>query len=257
MSIEVERFQKSYDNLVAVDDLTFRVEPGEILGLVGPNGAGKTTTLRSIAGILRPSRGRILIDGHDVVLDAIEAKRALAYVPDEPGLFEGLSVWEHLRFIASAYRVDNWQSKGERLLAEFELVEKRDALVSELSRGMRQKTAIACGFLHDPRAILLDEPLTGLDPRGIRTMQSAIRERALAGAAVVVSSHLLSLVEDLCTSLLVLQRGRMRLREQIAVLRSQMRAAGRAETLEDLFFELTEGSPDDPAATTANNPIVA
>src|SRR5262249_18479191 len=150
-----------------------------------------------------------LIAGCDVVRQPVAAKAALAYVPDDPSLFESLTVWEHLRFIASAYRVSDWKPRGERLLEQFELTEKRNALASELSRGMRQKVAICCGYLHDPSAILLDEPLTGLDPRGIRTMQDSIRTRAEAGAAVMISSHLLSLVEDLCTSVLVLHRGRM------------------------------------------------
>ncbi len=240
MSIVVEQFHKNYDRTVAVQGVSFSVASGEILGLVGPNGAGKTTTMRALAGILRPSRGRLLVDGHDVVAAPVAAKAALAYVPDDPNLFESLTVWEHLRFIASAYRVKNWQPAAETLLDQFELTVKRDALVSELSRGMRQKVAICCGYLHNPRAILLDEPLTGLDPRGIRTMQSSIRRRAEQGAAVMVSSHLLSLVEDLCTTILILHHGRMLLHGNLAGLRRQIDESGRTETLEELFFRLTE-----------------
>jgi ABC-2 type transport system ATP-binding protein len=251
LSIVVEDYHKTYDQTVAVAGITFRVEPGEILGLVGPNGAGKTSTIRALAGILAPTRGRLLIDGHDLAVEPVAAKRALAYVPDDPNLFESLTVWEHLQFIASAYRVANWVSQGELLLAQFELLEKRDALASELSRGMRQKVAICCGYLHDPRAILLDEPLTGLDPRGIRTMKESIRQRAEAGASVMVSSHLLSLVEDLCTSILVLHRGRMLVHGTLSELRRQIDESGRHETLEDLFFRLTEASETDTVITTA------
>ena len=240
MSIVVEHFHKSYDRTIAVQGVSFSVAAGEILGLVGPNGAGKTTTMRALAGILTPSKGRLLIDGHDVARDPIAAKSALAYVPDDPNLFESLTVWEHLRFIASAYRVKNWTPEAESLLEQFELTGKREALVSELSRGMRQKVAICCGYLHNPKAILLDEPLTGLDPRGIRTMQSSIRRRAEAGAAVVVSSHLLSLVEDLCSTVLILHRGRMLLHGSIAGLRTQIDEGGRHESLEALFVRLTE-----------------
>jgi ABC-2 type transport system ATP-binding protein len=240
LSIVVEDYHKVYDQTVAVQGITFSVQPGDILGLVGPNGAGKTTTIRALAGILAPTRGRLLIDGHDVVRDPVAAKRALAYVPDDPNLFESLTVWEHLRFIASAYRVADWKPKAELLLEQFELTEKRNALASELSRGMRQKVAISCGYLHDPRAILLDEPLTGLDPRGIRTMQDSIRTRAEAGAAVMVSSHLLSLVEDLCTSVLVLHRGKMLVHGSLADLRHRIDEDGRHETLEEMFFRLTE-----------------
>jgi ABC-2 type transport system ATP-binding protein len=201
--------------------------------------------MRALAGILTPSKGRLLVNGHDVARDPVAAKAALAYVPDDPNLFESLTVWEHLRFVASAYRVNDWVPAAETLLDQFELTGKRDALVSELSRGMRQKVAISCGYLHDPKAILLDEPLTGLDPRGIRTMQASIRRRAQAGAAVMVSSHLLSLVEDLCTTVLILHRGRALLHGSLATLRREIDEGGRAETLEDLFFRLTES--DEPA----------
>ena len=248
MSIVVEDYHKTYGPTVAVAGIDFRVEPGEILGLVGPNGAGKTTTMRALAGILRPTRGRLEIDGHDLARDPIAAKAALAYVPDDPKLFDALTVWEHFRFIAAAYRLDrDWPSRAEVLLGQFELIEKRDAPASDLSRGMRQKVAIGCGFLHEPRAILLDEPLTGLDPRGIRTMKEAIRSRAAAGAAVMVSSHLLSLVEDLCTSVLILHRGRVLLRGTLADLRQKAAEEGRDETLEDLFLRLTE-APDEVEA---------
>ena len=191
MSIVVEDFHKNYDKTIAVAGISLQVERGEILGLVGPNGAGKTTTLRALAGILRPTRGRLIIAGHDLANEPVGAKAALAYVPDDPHLFEHLTVWEHLRFVASAYRVNDWQPRAETLLVQFELTEKRDAMAGELSRGMRQKLAICCGYLHEPQAVLLDEPLTGLDPLGIRTMKASIGTRAAAGTAFIVSSHLL------------------------------------------------------------------
>ena len=251
MSIVVEDYHKTYDRTVAVRGISFSVAPGEILGLVGPNGAGKTSTLRAIAGILRPTGGHISVAGHDVVSDPVAAKSALAYVPDDPNLFESLTVWEHLRFIASAYRVSDWEPKAEHLLDKFELTPKRKALASELSRGMRQKVAICCGYLHDPKAILLDEPLTGLDPRGIRTMQDSVTERAASGAALIVSSHLLSLVEDVCTSVLILHHGKTLVHGTLAELRRQIDESGRHETLEELFFRLTESCETSPA-----NPVV-
>jgi ABC-2 type transport system ATP-binding protein len=248
VSIVVEDFHKTYEGTVAVAGLSFRIAPGEILGLAGPNGAGKTTTMRTLAGILSPTRGRLMIDGHDVVLEPVAAKSALAYVPDDPHLFESLTVWEHLRFIASAYRVRDWAARAEVLLDQFELAGKRDALASELSRGMRQKVAICCGYLHEPRAILLDEPLTGLDPRGIRTMQESIRLRAGRGTAIMVSSHLLSLVQDLCTTILILHKGRMLVHGSLADLRRRVDEEGGNDSLEELFFRLTEGTdPHEPA----------
>src|SRR5262249_20348536 len=157
---------------------------------------GKTTTLRALAGIIRPTRGRLSIAGHDIVEDPIAAKRALAYIPDDPKLFDALTVWEHLEFIAAAYRVAELATRGESLLQQCDLVERRATMAQELSRGRRQKVAICCAYLHDPQAILFDEPLTGLDPYAIRTLKASIAQRAAAGAAVIVSSHLLSLVED-------------------------------------------------------------
>jgi ABC-2 type transport system ATP-binding protein len=248
MSIVVEDYHKTYGETVAVAGLSFTVPPGDILGLVGPNGAGKTTTLRALAGILVPTRGRLAIAGHDLGREPIAAKAALAYVPDDPKLFDSLTVWEHLRFVAGVYRLTDWEPRAEALLGQFELTEKRDALASELSRGMRQKVAICCGYLHLPKAILLDEPLTGLDPRGIRTMKESIQEYAAAGAAVIVSSHLLSLVEDLCTTVLVMHRGRQLLHDKLADLRRQLTEGGRQETLEELFFRLTEGTGQPIAA---------
>jgi ABC-2 type transport system ATP-binding protein len=241
VSIVVEDYHKNYGETVAVAGLSFTVEPGEILGLVGPNGAGKTTTLRALAGILTPTRGRLLIAGHDLAREPVAAKAALAYVPDDPRLFDQLTVWEHFQFMAGVYRLNDWKVRAEELLVQFELTEKRDALTNELSRGMRQKVAICCGYLHRPCAILLDEPLTGLDPRGIRTMKDSLRQHAQGGAALIVSSHLLSLVEDLCTGVLVMHRGRQLLRRRMADLQRQLDESGRRETLEDLFFRLTEG----------------
>jgi len=252
LSIIVEDFHKTYGETVAVAGITFTVEPGVVLGLIGPNGAGKTTTLRALAGILTPTRGRLAIAGHDLAEEPVAAKAALAYVPDDPKLFDALTVWEHLRFVAEVYRVTDWQARSRQLLEQFELTEKRDALTAELSRGMRQKVAICCGYLHQPRAILLDEPLTGLDPRGIRTMKDSIHQRAADGAAVMVSSHLLSLVEDLCTSILILRRGQQLLHARLADLRRELTESGRQETLEELFFRLTEG--DEREAQPAGPP---
>lgn len=238
--IHVEGYEKAYRNTLAVQGLSFEIAPGSVLGLVGPNGAGKTTTMRAIAGIISPTEGRLLVAGHDVVQDPIAAKSQLAFIPDEPQLFEVLTVWEHLEFTASVYRMPDFASEAERLLEQFELTEKRDTIAQELSRGMRQKVAICCAYLHNPRAILFDEPLTGLDPRGIRTLKISIRERAAAGAAIMVSSHLLDLIEDLCSHLLILNRGRSLFQGTIAEAKSKLEGAGSEASLEELFFQFTE-----------------
>jgi len=239
--IEVFDYHKTYRDLTAVAGLTFTVAGGSILGLVGPNGAGKTTTLRALAGIIPPTRGRIVIAGHDIVRDPVAAKRQLAYIPDDPKLFETLTVWEHLRFVAAAYGVSDLAARGAEFLELFELTEKRDTVCQELSRGMRQKVAIACAYLHDPRVILFDEPLTGLDPHAIRALKSSIVARAAAGAAVVVSSHLLVLVENLCTDLLILQRGRAVFFGPVGEARARFGALDEAVSLEDVFFRAIEG----------------
>ncbi|HET7456403.1 MAG TPA: ABC transporter ATP-binding protein [Gemmatimonadaceae bacterium] len=236
--IDVSDLTKLYGNFTAVDGLSFSVAPGEVLGLVGPNGAGKTTTLRSVAGIIVPTRGRIRVAGFDLAERPIDAKRALAFIPDEPQLFEHLTVEEHLMFVGRLYGVVDAAERAGPLLDEVELLEKRRALPGELSRGMRQKLAIACGLLHRPAALLLDEPLTGLDPVGIRRMKATIAGRAAAGAAVILSSHLLHLVEELCTRLLVIQRGRAVAYGAIDdIVAARPHLAGRA--LEDVFLDLT------------------
>jgi ABC-2 type transport system ATP-binding protein len=246
VAIVVEDYHKVYGTTVAVAGLSFAVERGEILGLVGPNGAGKTTTLRALAGILTPTRGRLLIAGHDIVLDPVQAKSHLAYIPDDPALFDRLTVWEHFRFSAAIYRLSNWTPRAEALMQRLELTEHREKLASELSRGMRQKVAIGCGYLHGPLALMLDEPLTGLDPRGIRTLKDLIREAAAGGSAVMVSSHLLSLFEDLCTSILILHRGRLVRHARLADLRQEALASGEDQALENMFFRLTESGPTEP-----------
>jgi ABC-2 type transport system ATP-binding protein len=235
--IEVEALTKLYGDLAAVRQLGFSVAAGEVLGLVGPNGAGKTTTLRSLAGIITPSHGTIRIAGHDLRRDPIPAKRSLAFISDEPHLFDYLTVGEHLRFVARLYGVTDAETRGTALLDELELADRRDSFPPELSRGMKQKLAIACGLLHAPRALILDEPLTGLDPLGIRRMKATITRRAAEGAAVILSSHLLHLVQEVCTRVLVLRRGVAVAEGSIAdIVAGRPELAGRS--LEDIFIAL-------------------
>lgn len=236
--IQVEGLQKLYGDFPAVQGLSFEVASGEVLGLVGPNGAGKTTTIRSIAGIIIPTKGRIRIAGHDLSTDPVAAKSALAFIPDEPHLFEYLTIEEHLRFVARLYRLGDVEARIPGLLDELDLSDKRGALPGELSRGMKQKLAIACGLLHEPKALLLDEPLTGLDPVGIRRMKATIMQRAAGGAAVILSSHLLHLVEEICTRVLVMQRGRVVAFGTIAEIVAGRPDLQAQKSLEDVFLAL-------------------
>jgi ABC-2 type transport system ATP-binding protein len=237
--IEVADFHKAFADHVAVKGISFHVEPGEILGIIGPNGAGKTTTMRAIAGIIPASRGQLSVAGYDVTADALAAKSRTAFVPDEPPLFQDLTVEEHLSFYASVYRVSDAHTKATELLDEFELTAKLRTPASNLSRGMRQKLAICCAYLHDPQAILFDEPLTGLDPRGIRVLKQSLTERAAQGAAVMISSHLLAMVEDLCTHVLILSGGTQRFLGLIDELRASFEHADTTARLEDMFFAAT------------------
>ena len=236
--LHVEGLTKFYGDFPAVRDLSFHVGAGEVLGLVGPNGAGKTTTLRSIVGIIRPSGGRVVVAGHDLEGDPLGAKSALAFMPDEPHLFEHLTVEEHLRFVGRIYGVADVSRRIDELLEEFDLGPKRDVMPEGLSRGMKQKLVIACGLIHDPAVLLFDEPLTGLDPGSIRRMKGTIRARAEQGSAVILSSHLLTLVEELCTRILVIRSGRavaMGTVEEIVSNRPELAGQG----LEDVFMALT------------------
>jgi ABC-2 type transport system ATP-binding protein len=243
--LEVEGLEKAYGEVKAVQGLSFQVAPGEVLGLVGPNGAGKTSTLRCLAGILPPSAGRVAVAGHDLASAPVEAKRALAFLPDEPRLFEYLTVWEHLNFVARLYGVADWEARARTLLEEMELAGKEKALPGELSRGMKQKLSIACGFLHSPGLILLDEPLTGLDPLGIRRMKASLRQRAEAGAALVLSSHLLPLVEELCHRILVIAGGRAVALGTLADIRARLSdSEGAGASLEELFIRITSAVPE-------------
>jgi len=236
--IEVEGLAKRYGDFTAVHALSFAVKPGEVMGLVGPNGAGKTSTLRCVAGIIPPTLGSVRLGGIDLAKDPVGAKRTMAFIPDEPRLFEYLTVAQHLAFVARLYGVADYKARGAAILADLDMAGKDDLLPGELSRGMKQKLAIACGLLHAPTAVIFDEPLTGLDPRGMRRMKDVMRGLAANGAAIILSSHLLGLVEEVCTHLLILKDGRAMADGSVADVRARF-AAGADSSLEDVFFRAT------------------
>ena len=240
--IEADALTKLYDKFAAVNDLSLTVRPGEVLGLVGCNGAGKTTTLRCLAGIIPPTRGAVRLCGHDLATQPIAAKHELAFFSDEPRLFDYLTVEQHLAFVARIYQVADYRERSRPLLEELEIADKRTQLPSELSRGMKQKLAIACGLLHSPRVILFDEPLTGLDPIGIRRMKETILRRAREGAAIIISSHLLPLLEEVCSHILLLGGGRKLAGgtlDEIVRQFSDPLAPGAPPDLEEIFFRVT------------------
>jgi len=231
--IQVHELQKLYDTTLAVAGVTFSLQPGDICGLVGPNGAGKTTTMRCLAGLIAPTSGQMSVDGLCVMRDSLKVRKRLAYVPDDPALFDDLTVGQHLDLIAGLYDVRGRREKSEELLALFNLNAKVNELAGSLSRGMRQKLAICCNYLFDPKVLLLDEPLTGLDPPGIRGLLDSIRARAARGACVILSSHLLAMIDHVCTHVLVMQHGRVEFFGTSDALRHRH---PEASTLEDAYF---------------------
>jgi len=244
--IQVSSFCKLYGDFAAVTDLSFSVRAGEVIGLVGPNGAGKTTTLRCLAGIIPATRGSIRICGRDMASEPVECKRRLAFFSDEPRLFDYLTVDQHLAFTARIYQVPDYRAIAGPLLEELEIADKANKLPSELSRGMKQKLVIACGLLHSPDVIFFDEPLTGLDPLGIRRMKDSIVKRARAGAAILISSHLLHLLEEVCSHVLILKQGRKVIDGTLEEVRQKFSEESGGANLEEVFFRATGESKGTP-----------
>ena len=258
VGLVVENLSKRYRKFAALTDLSFTVSSGEIVGLLGPNGAGKTTSLRCISGIVRPTGGRILVGGYDLAVDEQEAKRLLAFVPEQPNPYEMLTVWEHLKFIALAYHTtDGFDARAAELLARFDLTDKRDDLVGTLSKGMRQKLTIACAFLHRARVLLFDEPLIGLDPKGARELRERIADARDGGAAVLISTHMLDTAQKLCDRILILRHGIKIAEGTLGDLQERAHATGET-SLEDVFLTLTAeeagATTAAPAAATAERP---
>jgi ABC-2 type transport system ATP-binding protein len=249
--LEVLNLRKCYGPREAVRGLSFEVRAGEILGLVGPNGAGKTTTLRCLAGILPPTAGVVRVAGRDLRQDPVGAKGRLAYVPDDPKFFESLTVEDHLVFFGRLHGVEDAPARIPRLLEEFEIADKRDELPAALSRGMKQKLGFACAYLHDPSVLLLDEPLTGLDPIAIRKAKDAIVARAASGSAIVVSSHLLHLVEEIAHRVLVIIAGGKAAHGTLDELRAAHPDLAAGARLEDLFMKMALGAPPPAEAPPA------
>ena len=240
--LEIAGLFKRFGRFEAVRDLTFSVSGGEIVGLLGPNGAGKTTTIRCIASLLRPTAGRVRIGGFDLETSPEDAKRALAYVPEVPNPYEMLTVWEHLRFIAAAYGAEGEMVRAEAVLKRLDLWEKRGELGANLSKGMKQKLACACAFVHRARVFCFDEPLIGLDPKGARELKEMLRESRDAGAAVLVSTHMLDTAERLCDRVIIMDRGAVVEQGTMDELHARVTMGA---TLEEMFLHLTERAPQE------------
>jgi ABC-2 type transport system ATP-binding protein len=211
-AIDIRSLRVDYGNFVAVDDLTLSVPPGEVFGLVGPNGAGKTSTFRVLTTLMEPTYGEVLLAGIDVLEDVENARRIIGYMPDLAPVPSDLKVAEFLEFHAAAYGIGNKAARRDRVaecLEEVDLTDQRDKWCKELSRGQTQRVVLAKTLLHRPRVLILDEPASGLDPLARRDLRNALRRLAANGATVFVSSHILSELAEMCTSLCVMNRGKL------------------------------------------------
>ena len=239
--IRLESLTKLYGSFVAVDDITLHVPRGVLYGFLGPNGAGKTTTLRMIAGILRPSQGRVLLGGDDVHQRPLAAKLRLGFIPDRPFVYDKLTGAEFLRFVAGLYgqEGDVVERRIAELLEVFELTSWQDELVESYSHGMRQKLIISSALIHRPECIVVDEPMVGLDPKAARLLKNIFRQFVGKGGTVLMSTHTLEVAEAMCDQVAIIQHGRIVARGTVADLRQQHQAGD--ASLEELFLKLTGG----------------
>jgi ABC-2 type transport system ATP-binding protein len=229
--LNITNLTKRYENALGAENLSFSVQTGEIAVLLGPNGAGKSTTIKCIAGLLK-FQGQIRIDGLDN--KTVEAKRLFGYVPETPALYDLLNVWEHMEFIARAYGLKDWQGKADEILRRFDLDDKKDKLGKELSKGMQQKVSICCALLINPKMVLFDEPMIGLDPKAIKELKAVFSELKAAGAAVLISTHIIDSIEEIWDRVLIMNKSRI----VLSHTRAELEAAG--EQLESVFFRVTE-----------------
>jgi ABC-2 type transport system ATP-binding protein len=233
---------KRYGSFTAVDGVSLDVQPGQIHGFLGPNGAGKTTTIRMIAGLLKPTAGRIVVNGHDLESEPEQAKAALGFVPDRPFIYEKLTAGEFLRFHGGLYGLggDAMETRITEMLDLFELARWRDELVESFSHGMKQRLVMSAAFMHRPRAVLVDEPMVGLDPRGARLIKEVFRRMADRGVAILMSTHTLEVAQEVCDRVSIILKGRIIASGSVDDVR---RLAGDADgQLTAVFLKLTGGS---------------
>ncbi len=240
--IHVQQLVKTYGSFKAVEGVSLDVSAGEIHGFLGPNGAGKTTTIRMIAGLLEPTSGSVTIDGHDLAREPQAAKAALGFIPDRPFLYEKLTAGEFLDFHGGLYGVDAGETRTRalELLETFELRSWKDELVESFSHGMKQRLVMCAAFLHRPKALLVDEPMVGLDPRGALLIKDVFRARSAAGMAILMSTHTLEVAEEMCDRISIIQAGQIIACGTVAELRTQ--GGDLHEKLTPLFLKLTGGS---------------
>ena len=237
--IQLINLSKHYGKLAAVDNLNMQVAAGEIFGFLGPNGAGKTTTIRCMMGILKPSCGKILLGDHDVIEQAQQAKAICGFIPDRPFIYEKLSGQEFLTFVGKLHRVEDQrlERRNAELLERLELTPWRDELVESYSHGMKQRLVVCAALIHEPRILIVDEPMVGMDPKGARTLKDLFRSLAASGTTVFLSTHSISVAEEICHRIGIIQKGRLIACGSMAEIHSQ--ASNNNGNLESVFLELT------------------
>jgi ABC-2 type transport system ATP-binding protein len=245
MALKIDILTKLYGDKIAVDNLSLTVEPGMLYAFLGPNGAGKTTTIKVATGLLRPTSGRVTVFGHDIHADSVAARRLISYIPDEPYLYEKLSGREFLQFVGQMYGMEprdcDWRI--EELSERFGTTEYIDGLAESYSHGMKQRVVITAAILHDPKVLIVDEPMVGLDPRSARLVKDVLREMAESGVCVFMSTHTLPIAEDVASRIGIINRGVLVAEGTVDELRPQ----GHTSTkLEDIFLTLTEETATAP-----------
>jgi ABC-2 type transport system ATP-binding protein len=240
--IAVRDLVKTYGTFTAVDGVSLSVEPGQIHGFLGPNGAGKTTTIRMIAGLLKPTSGTIVVNAHDLAREPEAAKASLGFIPDRPFIYEKLTAGEFLRFHGGLYGLEEHDTAARtaEMLDLFELARWEHELVESFSHGMKQRLVMCAAFLHRPRAVLVDEPMVGLDPRGARLIKDVFRRMSERGVAILMSTHTLEVAEEMCDRISIILKGRIIASGTVDELRAL--AGGHDEQLTPVFLRLTGGS---------------
>ncbi len=240
--IEITHVTKRYGNITAVEDINLNIPDGQFFGFLGPNGAGKTTTIKTLVGLLTPTSGTVKVNGFDVQQQPIEAKHQVGFIPDKPFIYEKLTGKEFLRFSAGLYQVNGNQveSRIAQLLDTFELHDWGDELVESYSHGMRQKLVMSAAFIHQPKVIVVDEPMVGLDPKGARLVKQIFKDICKQGTTIFMSTHTLEIAEQMCDHIAIIQKGRIIARGTIEELRQTAKTS--MTKLEDIFLELTGGS---------------
>lgn len=237
--IKVEGVTKKFGEKTAVNNATFEVQPGEVFGFLGPNGAGKTTTIKMIVGLLSPDSGHITVSGIDVVENSIESKKKFAYVPDNPDIYENMTAYQYINFMANVYNIseEDRKARTEELATLFEIQDDLNDYLKGFSHGMKQKVALIAALISDPDVLILDEPMVGLDAKSAFNLKNLMKKRCEMGKSVFLSTHVMEVAEKICDRIAIIKKGDIIASGTLDELRGE---SGKDESLEELFLELTE-----------------